>query len=87
MEKVTGLNKEVNVVGYYFKNAGRRLLGFPKKVEFDGRSVVFTDNGRRRPLNKAGRQVQLFRMSDGQASYQLEFDAADASWKLLSIGA
>jgi hypothetical protein len=87
MEKTVNLNKEVNVVGYYFKNAGRRLLCFPKRVEFDGKSVTFTDDGRRRPIKKDGQLIQLFKMSDGQASYQLEFDDSAASWKLLSIGA
>ncbi len=85
MENVVKINKEISVVAYYFKNAGRRLKCFPKKIEYDGQSVIFTDMGLRHPTQKGQRMVHVFDMSDGQADYRLEFDAAQLSWTLMSV--
>ncbi len=85
MENSVVLNKEIDVVAYYFKNAGRRLKCFPKKIEYEGKSIVFEEMGLRHPTKKGHRMVHVFEMTDGRADYRLEFDAQDLNWKLVSI--
>lgn len=85
MENSFVVNREVSVVAYYFKNAGRRLKCFPKKIEYEGKSVVFEEMGLRHPTKKGQRMIHVFDMTDGQADYRLEFDAQDLNWKLVSI--
>jgi hypothetical protein len=85
MENVVNVNKEVSIVAYYFKNAGERLKCFPKRMEYDGKRVDFTETGLRHPTKKGQRMVHVFDMTDGQADYRLEFDAQALIWRLLAI--
>lgn len=85
MENIITLNKAVNVVAFYFKNSGRRLKCFPKRMEYDGRRVEFTETGLRHPTQKGQRLVHVFDMTDGSADYRLEFDAQNLDWRLVSI--
>jgi len=82
MENTIELNKDVNIIAYYFRGQGRPKC-FPKKMEFDGKQVVFTETGLRHPTHKGQRMIHVFDMTDGQADYRLEFDAEELSWKLL----
>jgi len=85
MENVTKINKDVSVVAYYFRNSGERLRCFPKRIEWAGKRVDFTEAGLRHPTKKGQRMVHVFDMSDGQADYRLEFDAERLTWTLVSI--
>ena len=92
MENVNEINKAVNVVAFYFKNAGpayrtgrQRLKCFPKRMEYDGRRVDFTETGLLHPTKKGQRMVHVFDMTDGQADYRLEFDAENLDWTLVYI--
>ncbi len=85
MENTVTINKFVNVVAYYFKNVGQRLKCHPKRIEYNGQSVDFTEMGLRHPTKKGQRMVHVFDMSNGQADYRLEFDAEQLSWTLVSI--
>jgi len=92
MENNVHINKAVNVVAFYFKNAGpayrqagSRLKCFPKRMEYDGRRVEFTETGLRHPVQKGKSLVHVFDMTDGNADYRLEFDAQNLDWKLVSI--
>src|SRR5476649_12818 len=85
MENVIEINKAVNVVAFYFKNAGQRLKCFPKRVEYDGRRIDFTETGMIHPTKKGQRMVHVFDMTDGNADYRLEFDAENLNWKLIAI--
>ena len=85
MENVIEINKEVNIVAYYFKNKGERLRCFPKRMEYDGKRVDFSETGLRHPTKKGQRMVHVFDMTDGAADYRLEFDAERLSWTLVSI--
>jgi hypothetical protein len=85
MENVVEINKEVDIVAYYFKNRGDRLRCFPKRMEWDGKRVDFTETGLRHPTKKGQRMVHVFDMTDSSADYRLEFDAAALTWKLVSI--
>jgi hypothetical protein len=85
MDNVTLINKDVNIVAYYFHNKGRHLRCFPKKMEHEGKSIIFTETGLRHPTQKGTRMIHVFDMTDGSADYRLEFDAQNLSWTLVSI--
>ena len=85
MDQAIQINKEVNIVAYYFKNSARRLRCFPKRMEYDGKRIDFTETGLVHPTKKGQRMIHIFDMTDGQADYRLEFDAQGLSWKLVAI--
>ncbi len=85
MENVNTINKEVNIVAYYFKSSERRLRCFPKRMEYEGKRVDFTETGLVHPTKKGQRMIHVFDMTDGNADYRLEFDAQNLSWKLIAI--
>lgn len=85
MDQVNSINKDVNIVAYYFKSNARRLRCFPKSMELDGRRVNFTETGLVHPTKKGQQMIHVFDMTDGNADYRLEFDAAALSWTLVSI--
>jgi hypothetical protein len=85
MENVVEINKAVNVVAFYFKNAGQRLKCFPKRMEYDGHRVDFTETGLVHPTKKGQRAVHVFDMTDGSADYRLEFDAQNLDWTLVYV--
>ena len=85
MDNVTKIDKEVNIIAYYFHNRGPRLRCFPKSMEWNGRRITFTETGLLHPTKKGTRMIHVFDMTDGQADYRLEFDAAGLSWTLVSI--
>jgi hypothetical protein len=85
MDQATLINKDVNIVAYYFKNSARRLRCFPKRMEYDGKRIDFTETGLVHPTQKGRRMIHVFDMTDGNADYRLEFDAMNLSWKLIAI--
>jgi hypothetical protein len=85
MDNTVLINKDVNIVAYYFTKGVQRLRCFPKRMEFDGTVVNFTETGLWHPTKKGQRMVHIFDMSDGQADYRLEFDAESLSWQLVSV--
>jgi len=85
MDQATLINKDVNIVAFYFKNNARRLRCFPKRMEYDGKRVDFTETGLVHPTQKGKRMIHVFDMTDGSADYRLEFDAQALSWTLVSI--
>jgi len=85
MDQVTLINKDVNVVAFYFRSNARRLRCFPKRMEYDGKRVDFTETGTMRPAEQIGEEVHIFDMSDGNSEYRLQFNPANLSWKLIAI--
>lgn len=85
MENAVYINKEVSIVAYYFKNGLRRLKCFPRRMEYQGRVIEFSETGLRHPTKKGQRMIHVFDMTDGSADYRLEFDAAALTWTLVSI--
>ena len=85
MDQVTLINKDVNIVAFYFKNNARRLRCFPKRMEYDGKRIDFTETGMVHPTRQGQRMVHVFDMTDGSADYRLEFDAQALSWTLIAI--
>lgn len=85
MDQITEINKDVNIVAYYFKNGARRLRCFPKSMEWGNKRVTFSETGLLHPTRKGHRTIHVFDMTDGTADYRLEFDAQDLNWKLVYI--
>lgn len=85
MDQVTQINKDVSIVAYYFKNNARHLRCFPKRMEYDGKRITFTETGLLHPTKKGQRMIHVFDMTDGTADYRLEFDAQALSWTLVAI--
>jgi hypothetical protein len=85
MENTVQINKDVSIVAYYFKSGAERLRCFPKRMEWDGKRVTFTETGLRHPTKKGQRMIHVFDMTDGSADYRLEFDAQALTWTLISI--
>ena len=85
MDQVAQINKDVSIVAYYFKNNARHLRCFPKRMEYDGKRITFTETGLLHPTQKGQRMVHVFDMTDGTADYRLEFDAQALSWTLVAI--
>lgn len=85
MDQGVQINKEVNIVAFYFKNNARRLRCFPKRMEYDGKQINFTETGMVHPTQKGRRMIHVFDMTDGAADYRLEFDAQALSWTLVAI--
>lgn len=78
------VNKEVYITAVYFKG-GRNLIGFPKRMEFDGREYTFVESGLRYFVRKGQQLIQVFDMSDGEADYRLKFDTGQQLWTLVDI--
>jgi hypothetical protein len=85
MENSVAINKDVNIVAYYFHNRGRALKCYPKRMEYSGRTIEFTETGLRHPTKQGSRMIHVFDMTDGQADYRLEFDAQELNWTLVAI--
>jgi len=85
MDQAVQINKEVNIIAYYFKNSTQRLRCFPKRMEYDGQRIEFTETGMVHPTKKGQRMVHVFDMTDGNADYRLEFDAQELIWRLVAI--
>ena len=85
MEDVIQVNREVSIVAFYFKSEQRRLRCYPRRMEYNGRRVDFTETGLVHPTQKGQRMIHVFDMTDGNADYRLEFDAQALSWKLVYI--
>lgn len=84
-DNVVEINKDVNIVAYYFRQGAERLRCFPKKMEYGGKNVIFTEQGLRHPTKKGLRMIHVFDMTDGNADYRLEFDAEQLTWTLVYV--
>lgn len=76
------INQEVNVNAFYFR-MGAGLKSFPRQIEWEGRFVTFAGEGLRYLVQQGGRAVQLFDMTDGQATYRLRSDGT--RWTLVGV--
>lgn len=84
-DNIVTINKEVSIVAYYFKQGIKRLRCYPKKMEWSGKTVIFTEQGMRHPTKKGQRMIHVFDMTDGNADYRLEFDAQALTWTLIHV--
>lgn len=82
---IVEINKEVSIVAYYFRQGIKRLRCYPKKMEWAGKTVIFTEQGLRHPTKKGQRMIHVFDMTDSNADYRLEFDAEALTWTLVYV--
>ena len=77
------INTPVDITAMGF---GRDLRAIPRRMEYQGRSINFVDNGLRTVIKKGERMAQILTMTDGESSFRLRSDNHGGSWTLLSIG-
>ena len=82
----TPINKEVSITGMYFRNGGRSLRSYPKRMEFDGQEYTFIESGLHFLVKKGQQFFELFDMTDGTNSYRLKHDSAENTWTLVGMG-
>ena len=77
------INTPVDITSMGF---GRDLRAIPRRMEYQGRSIDFIDNGLRAVIKKGEHMAQILTMTDGRESFRLRSDNHGGSWTLLSIG-
>lgn len=79
----TIINTPVDITSMGF---GRDLRAIPRRMEYQGRSIDFIDNGLRTVIRQGERVAQILTMTDGEHSFRLRSDNHGGSWTLLTIG-
>lgn len=64
---------------------GRNFEPIPKRIEFEGRTINFIDEGLRYCITRGTAVTRLFDLSDGESLFRLRQDAGTCTWNLLSI--
>jgi len=84
-ENNVNLNSEVDVTAWFFRPEPKthRLKSYPKRMTWGGREYNFATDGLRYLVQQGQKLVQLFDMSDGQATYRLRQE--DDHWTLIGI--
>ena len=84
-ENNVNLNSDVEVTALYFRPEpqGHRLKSFPKRMTWGGREYNFATDRLRYLVQQGQKLVQLFDMSDGQATYRLRQEGDH--WTLIGI--
>ena len=77
------LNTPVTVTAFTF---GRGMHACPTRMEWEGRTYQFIDQGLRTIVRSGEIIAQILTMSDGKHSFRLRSDNRSSSWTLLSIG-
>ncbi len=77
------INTPVTITSMGF---GRDMRAIPRRMEYEGRSIEFVDNGLRAIIRKGEKIAQVLTMSDGDHEFRLRSDNHGGSWTLLSIG-
>jgi hypothetical protein len=77
------INTPVDITAMGF---GRDLRAIPRRMEYQGRSIDFIDNGLRMVIKKGEHLAQILTMTDGEQNFRLRSDNHGGTWTLLSIG-
>jgi hypothetical protein len=65
---------------------GRDLRAIPRRMDFEGRTIDFIDNGLRTTIRHGEKIAQVLALSDGQRTFHLRTDNHGGSWTLVGIG-
>ncbi|MDB5176487.1 MAG: hypothetical protein JWN75_155 [Candidatus Saccharibacteria bacterium] len=76
------LNTPVTILSMGF---GRDLRAIPRRMEFEGRSIDFVDNGLRTTIRHGENMAQVLAMSDGDHTFHLRSDNHGGIWTLIGI--
>ena len=79
------INSEIDVTAWFFRPEPKthRLKSYPKRMTWGGREYNFVEDGLRYLIQQGQRLVELFDMSDGQATYRLRQDGDH--WMLIAV--
>jgi hypothetical protein len=64
---------------------GRDLRAIPRRMEFEGKSIDFIDNGLRTTIRRGDLTSQILALSDGSQTFHLRSDNHGGSWTLVGI--
>lgn len=76
------LNTPVTILSMGF---GRDLRAIPRRMELNGRSIDFVDNGLRTTVRQGDKYTQILALSDGTQTFHLRSDNHGGSWTLIGI--
>ena len=65
--------------------SGKDFEPVPKRIEFEGRTISFVDEGLRFCIKRGSEITRLFDLTDGESLFRLRQEAATMSWNLQSI--
>lgn len=76
--------QEIYVTSFYFAK-GNTKKSFPRRIETsEGRQINFIEEGLRCVVQKGQDLLEIFTMSDGQATYRIGHQQRANEWMLLS---
>lgn len=78
----TTIERPVSVTAIRF---GKNFNPIPKRIEFDGRTINFVDEGLRYCIKQGSEMIRLFDLSDGESLFRLRQESTTLTWNLLSI--
>lgn len=78
----TTIEKPVSVTAIRF---GKNFEPVPKRIEFEGRTINFIDEGLRFCITRGSEITRLFDLSDGESLFRLRLEPKTLTWNLLSI--
>lgn len=64
---------------------GRDMRAIPRRMELNGRSVDFVDNGLRMTVRHGDVTSQILALSDGEQTFRLRTDNRGGTWTLIGI--
>lgn len=76
------VEKTVTVTAVRF---GKNCETVPRRIEFEGRTINFVDDGLRYCITRGSEITRLFDLSDGESLFRLKQEARTLTWDLLSI--
>lgn len=85
MNPTIEINERVDVITVYRKQGDISSLCIPRKMQWQGREIEFTELALRHPTTQGKRMIHVFHVTDGANSYRLEFDAERLTWTLVAM--
>ena len=78
----TTIEKPVSVTAIRF---GKNFEPVPRRIEFEGRTINFIDEGLRFCIKQGSDIVRLFDLTDGESLFRLKQEGVSSTWNLQSI--
>jgi hypothetical protein len=78
----TTIERPVSVTAIRF---GKNFNPIPRRIEFEGRTIDFVDEGLRYCVKQGSSMIRLFDLSDGESLFRLRQEPTTLTWNLLSI--
>lgn len=76
------INRPVVVTAVTF---GRGTRAYPRRIECDGTSYRFIDNGLRAVVKTGSKIAEILTMTDGENDFYLRREGGGGNWTLLKI--